>query len=106
LQAPWANLAAFSGSLGWRTTVVGDQSKERLVKELIVFVIAAICASGVWADVSVVREWQPEPGRAGEMYAAAVEAQAIRQKLGARVWIGTDQNGDMQYVLSFADWPA
>ena len=38
--------------------------------------------------------------------AAAVEAQAIRQKLGARVWIGTDQNGDMQYVLSFADWPA
>jgi hypothetical protein len=37
------------------------------------------------------------------MYAAAVEAQAIHQKLGARVWIGTDQNGHMQYAMSLAD---
>lgn len=76
------------------------------MKKLIVLLLASVCASGAWADVSVVREWQPAPGRAAEMYAAAVEAQAIHEKLGARVWIGTDQDGLMQYALSFADWAA
>jgi len=76
------------------------------VNRLSVILLAMLCASGAWADVAVVNEWQPEPGRAADMYAAAVEARAIHEKLGATVWIGTDQEAHMHYVLSFADWGA
>jgi hypothetical protein len=64
------------------------------------------CAWSTWADVSVVREFAPEPGRAPEMMKAAVEARAIQQKLGASVYIGTDQDGHLQYGVSFPDWAA
>ncbi len=75
------------------------------MKRLILFV-AAMWAFGVSASVSEVRHWKPEPGRAAEMYQAAAEARAIQERLGASVFIGTDQNGNLIYVLTFPDWGA
>jgi hypothetical protein len=79
--------------------------EEGLMKKTIALLIA-LCGSVAWADVSVVREWQPEPGRAAEMYQRANEARAIHEALGASVYIASDQNNNMHYVLTFADWGA
>lgn len=72
---------------------------------LIVFLMV-VGASAVWADVAVIREFAPETGRAGEMLQTAAQARAIHEKLGASVYVGTDQSGNVHYALSFADWAA
>ncbi len=66
----------------------------------------AWCATSVFADVAEVRLWDPLPGRGAETMAAAVEAKAIQEKLGAEVQIGNDQHGNMHYSLIFEDWEA
>jgi hypothetical protein len=76
------------------------------MKKVIVFV-AAMWAFGAWASVSQVFEYKPNPGQDTAMYKAALEARAIQQPLGATVFIGTDlTTGNVQYVLTFADWSA
>jgi hypothetical protein len=71
------------------------------------FVVQALWAVSAWANVSQVLEFKAEPGGTPTMYQAAVEARAIQQPLGATVFIGTDlATGNMQYVLTFADWSA
>ncbi len=72
----------------------------------LILLLATLCASYAFADVSVVREWQPEPGHAAEMFQRATEAKAIHEKLGAAVSIYTDQDNHMHYVLGFSDWAA
>jgi hypothetical protein len=58
------------------------------------------------ASVSEVRVFKPANGRYVEMMQEGAEAKAIQEKLGATVFIGSDQNGNLQYVLTFADWGA
>lgn len=76
------------------------------MKKLVVF-LAAMWVSAAWATVSEIREFVPAPGQSVALSKAAVEAQAIHQKLGASVYIGTDLiTGNLVYVLTFADWSA
>jgi hypothetical protein len=75
------------------------------MKRLFVLV-GAMWACAASADVSEASLWQPAPGRSAEMYQAASEARAIQEKLGAVVFIGTDQLGQMLYETTFKDWGA
>lgn len=76
------------------------------MKKLLVVLVAAMWACAASADVSEASLWQPAAGRAAEMYQTATEARAIQEKLGATVFIGTNQLGQMHYVMSFPDWGA
>jgi hypothetical protein len=76
------------------------------MKKLIVL-LAAIWATTAWATVSEIREFAPTPGQTAALYKAAIEAQAIHQKLGASIYIGSDLiTGNLVYVLTFPDWGA
>ena len=76
------------------------------MKKVIVF-LAAMWAFAAWAaNVSEIRVFKPANGRYMDMMQEAVEARAIQEKLGATVYIGSDQNGNLQYGVTFPDWGA
>jgi hypothetical protein len=66
--------------------------------------LVAMWTYAAWADVTEVRVWKPAPGRSAEMMKSAMEAKAIHEKLGANVFVGVDQMGNLQYGVAFADW--
>jgi hypothetical protein len=76
------------------------------MKKLIVFLAAMWVFGAGAANVSEVRVFKPADGRFLEMMKEAAEARAIQEKLGATVFVGTDQLGNLQYVLTFPDWGA
>jgi len=76
------------------------------MKKLFVF-LAAMWTFNAWAaNVSEIRVFKPADGRYMEMMQEGAEARAIQEKLGATVYMGTDQNGNLQYGLTFPDWGA
>lgn len=76
------------------------------MKKATALLLLLSCAAGSWADVGVVRIFDPQPGRANDLYAAGAKAEAIQEKLGAIVDVWIDQTGSMHHVMSFANWEA
>jgi hypothetical protein len=73
------------------------------MKRLCVLFVA-MWTYAAWGDVTEVRVWQPAPGRSADMMKSAMEAKAIHEKLGAKVFVGVDHMGNLQYAVTFADW--
>lgn len=70
---------------------------------LFFFAMFAFAAS---ASVTELHQWQPKPGKYADFMKGATEARAIHEKLGATVFIGTDQMGLVHYAMTFPDWGA
>jgi hypothetical protein len=78
---------------------------ENVMKRLILF-LSALFALGASASVTELHQWQPKPGRYADFMNGATEARTIHEKLGATVYIGTNQMGVVHYALTFPDWGA
>ena len=66
---------------------------------LLLFAVSASAS----AQVLSVFIWDAPPGDDAQMYEIAGEAKALQEKLGAEVFIGTDQRGRMHYGITFDD---
>lgn len=66
----------------------------------------ALGSGGTGGKVIMVFQYEPNPGRTGDVIAKMAEAKAIQEKLGAAVSVNIDEEGWAHYVLNFANWEA
>jgi hypothetical protein len=67
------------------------------------YLILLLCvvSAGAYGQVLSVFIWDAPPGKDAQMYETAMKAKAMHEKLGAEVFIGTDQRGRMHYGMTF-----
>ncbi len=63
--------------------------------------LLSVVSASAYAQVLSVFIWDAPPGNDAQMYEIAGKAKAIQEKLGAEVFIGTDQRGRMHYGITF-----
>jgi hypothetical protein len=63
-------------------------------------------SGGAGGKVIMVFQYEPDPGRIGDVIAKMAEAKAIHEKLGATVSVNADEEGRVHYVMNFANWEA
>lgn len=66
----------------------------------------AMGSGGTGGKVIMVFQYEPDPGRGGDVVAKMAEAKAIHDKLGAEVSVNVDEEGWAHYVMNFASWEA
>ncbi len=63
--------------------------------------LLSVVSASAYAQVLSVFIWDAPPGNDAQMYEIAGKAKTIQEKLGAEVFIGTDQRGRMHYGITF-----